>query len=307
MKKLISIVCPVYNEEKAIPLFYQRLKGVLNGLPAYDFEVIFTNNRSSDHSLLEIQKIQKNDNSVHHLTFSRNFGYQPSILAGVTYSKGDAVIIIDVDCEDPPELIPEFVKRWEEGYDVCYGLRGRRQEARWITWLRLLFYRVLKFTADTDIILDMAEFSLMSRTVRNVLIKNTNTFPFLRAEIAYSGFKKVGIPYDRQKRIIGETHYNLYGMVLFAVAGILSISTFPLRVPVYFLPFIALINIAALVMERSGAGTWFHEVIVLDAIYLMLLMTVQGLYIARIYKNGIGRPVYIVDWEQSDPRLRLGV
>ncbi len=302
-KNLLSIICPVYNEQLAIPLFYSRLKEVLAQLEDFDYELIFTNNRSTDHTLTEIHKLQAEDQAVHVITFSRNFGYQASILAGMKHAKGDVTIVIDVDCEDPPELIPVFIQKWKEGHDICYGIRGRRDEARWITWFRLLFYRIMKLTADTDIILDMAEFALLSRTVREILSKSTNTFPFLRAEIAYSGFKKIGIPYDRQKRIIGNSHYNLYRMTLFAAAGIMSVSTFPLRVPVYIMPFMVLLNLLSAGLEMAGLSSFFHSMILVDLVYLMSLLSAQGLYIARIYKNGIGRPVYIIDWDLSDTRL----
>lgn len=297
-RKLLSIVCPVHNEELAIPLFYPRLKAVVSRLDGYDYELIFTNNRSTDGSLEQIQKLQAVDPNVFVLTFSRNFGYQASILAGLTYAQGDAALVIDVDCEDPPEMISVFVQKWEEGHDICYGIRQKRDEARWLTWLRLLFYRILKLTADTDIILDMAEFALLARRVRHVLINSRNTFPFLRAEIAYSGFRKVGIPYDRQRRIIGTSHYNLRRMALFGAAGIMSVSTFPLRAAVYTLPVLCLLNLLALIFDEL-----FNFTVIVDLVYLATLLSAQGLYIARIYKNGIGRPVYIVDWESSDSRL----
>ncbi len=305
-EKLLSIICPVHNEELAIPLFYQRLKAVLNKLTGFSYELIFTNNRSTDNSLSEIHKLQKIDANVKVLTFSRNFGYQASILAGMTYANGDAAIVIDVDCEDPPELIEKFIEKWREGYHICYGIRGRRDEAIWVTWLRLLFYRVLKWTADTDIILDMAEFALLDRRVRNVLVSSKNTFPFLRAEIAYSGFKKIGIKYDRQKRIIGESHYNLWRMVIFGAAGIMSVSTFPLRMPIYFFPVLVSINILCLVMDVMDLIHGLKFIVTIDLLYICGLLTAQGLYLARIYKNGIGRPVYIVDWDLTYPRLTLG-
>ncbi|MCX6124388.1 MAG: glycosyltransferase family 2 protein [Proteobacteria bacterium] len=301
-KSLLSIICPVFNEELAIPLFYQRIKIVFDQLVGIHYELIFTNNASSDRSLEEIHKIKKVDSNVSVLTLSRNFGYQASILAGMKHARGDCTLVIDVDCEDPPEMIGEFVQKWREGYDICYGIRGKRDEARWVTWFRLLFYRIMKLTADTDIILDMAEFALLSRRVRSVLINNSNTFPFLRAEIAYSGFRKIGIPYDRQRRIIGRTHYNLWRMFLFAAAGIMSVSTFPLRAAVYGLPLLVLLNVLGLFFD-NGSHDFFRILVAANLVYLALTMSAQGLYIARIYKNGIGRPIYIVDWDRSDASL----
>jgi dolichol-phosphate mannosyltransferase len=295
----LSVVCPVFNEQEAIPLFYQRLLAVLQKIEDFRYELIFTNNRSTDKSLQQIKLLQNSDPNVHVLTFSRNFGYQASVLAGVTHAQGEVIVVIDVDCEDPPELIPQFIENWKKGYDIVYGLRGKRPEARIITACRRLFYRVLKFTADSDIILDMAEFSLFTRRVRDSIIKNSNTYPFLRVEIAYSGFKKIGIPFNRQARIIGQSNYNIWGMAVFAIAGLLSASTFPLRLPVYLLPFAAVLNLLSLAVPDS-----FHAIAVLDVLYIILLLTVHGIYLARIYKNGISRPVYIVDWEDSDERLQ---
>jgi polyisoprenyl-phosphate glycosyltransferase len=300
---LLTIICPVYNEELAIPLFYERLKNVLSTMHNLDYELLFTNNRSTDGSLEQIKKLQRSDPKIRYLTFSRNFGYQASILGGLNFARGDASVIIDVDCEDPPELIPQFVQKWREGHDICYGIRGKRDEAQWITSLRLLFYRILKLTADTDIILDMAEFSLLARHVREILIKNSNTFPFLRAEIAYSGFKKVGIAYDRQKRIIGKSNYNLRGMAIFAAAGIMSVSTFPLRAAFYLYPAVLILNVLLLLLDYILNLNTFKGLVAFDLMYAIALASFQGLYIARIYKNGIGRPVYIVDWDVSDQRL----
>ncbi len=299
--KLISIICPVFNEEVVIPLFYERLNSVIRKIESiYNFEIIFTNNSSTDSSFDILAGLREKDSRVKIITYSRNFGYQASILGGLTYAKGEAIIFIDVDCEDPPELIPKFLEKWEEGFDIVFGIRGKRQEPKIVTALRKLFYRVLKIAADTDIILDMAEFSLITKRVKKEIIKSGNTFPFIRAEIAFSGFRKFGINYDREKRIAGETHYNLYGMTKFAVAGILSISTFPLRAGVYLWPILLLFNIYLLWKINVTQSIFFSAfLLACDLLYLISLLTALGLYIARIYKNGINRPVYIVDWSQS--------
>lgn len=301
-KKLISIICPVYNEEEAIPLFYERILKIMEQLDQkYNFELIFTNNRSSDNSLNILKSLREKDTRIHYITFSRNFGYQASLLGGLSNAKGDAFVFIDVDCEDPPELIIEFLNHWEEGFDIVYGQRGNRPEPKWLTFLRKAFYRVLRFLADTEIILDMAEFSLFSKRVRDEIIKNSNTFPFIRAEIAYSGFKKIGIKYDRQARIAGKSNYNLWRMTLFGLGGILSVSTFPLRLGVFMLPFLFLWNIALLCLDVLYRAEYGFKILVFsDLFYITVMSAFQGLYIARIYKNGISRPVFIIDWMQSE-------
>ena len=299
--KRISIVCPVFNEEASVAGFHARLQAALVPLRArYEFELIFTNNRSSDATVDVIQRLRAEDRSIQVLTLSRNFGYQASVLAGLSYADGDAAVIIDVDCEDPPELIPAFVEKWEQGHDVVYGLRQGRPEPKVVTMARKLFYRILKAVADSDIILDMAEFSLVASHVRDSIIANTSTFPFLRSEIGYAGFSLAGIPYARQTRIAGTTHYNFWRMFMFAAAGILSSSTFPMRCALYFWPIVAAINLVALVVDGASASPRaFHWLVAFDLMYLISLVTIYGLYIARIYKNGIGRPVFIVDWGRS--------
>lgn len=302
--KTVSIICAVHNEEKTIPLFYSRLQHVIKNLN-YNFELIFTNNRSSDSTLDIIQEIMKTDPSVKVLTFSRNFGYQCSVQAGMTHARGDCIITIDVDCEDPPELIPVFLKKWEEGFDIVYGIRTNRPESKLLISMRNLFYKILKFTSDTDIILNMAEFGLIANYVRDNIINNTNTFPFLRTEIAYSGFKRFGVRYDREKRIAGETHYNFWRMAIFAIGGILSSSTFPFRLAVYLFPFITLFNLLMLILDTNLGGDIFKYLMVFDAIYLNFLLAMHGIYLARIYKNGLGRPLYIIDWRLSSQDLKM--
>lgn len=300
-KPLVSIVCPVYNEERAIPLFYDRLKAAVGSLSdKYDFELVFTNNCSVDGTLNVVQALRALDPIVQVITLSRNFGYQASVLAGINYSSGDATIVIDVDCEDPPEMIPLFIAKWEEGFDIVYGLRANRPEPRALIFMRKLFYRVLRLMADTDIVLDMAEFALVSSRVREVMCDNSNSFPFLRAEIGYSGFLRHGIKYDRQQRTVGKSYYNLWGMFTFAVAGILSVSTFPIRVAIYAWPLVAVVNGVLLTLDLMGASaSAFRILVALDLVYGITLLTTHGAYLARIYKNNLARPVFIVDRKLS--------
>lgn len=300
--KLVSIICAVHNEEKTVQMFYDRLIKIINNLD-YTFEIIFTNNRSTDSTLSIIQQLIRIDPRIKVLTFSRNFGYQCSVQAGMTYAKGDCMITIDVDCEDPPELIPVFIKKWEEGFDIVYGVRTNRPESRLLIGMRNLFYKILRFTADTEIILNMAEFGLIANYVRDGIVNNTNTFPFLRTEIAYSGYKRFGVKYDREKRIAGETHYNFWRMAIFAIGGILSSSTFPFRLAVFVFPLVLIFNLLMLIADIFFGGMYFKLLAVFDFLYISLLLTTHGIYLARIYKNGLGRPLYIVDWKMSSKEL----
>src|SRR5262245_45989081 len=233
-RPLVTVVCPVFNEERAVPLFYDRLTKALQTCEdRVRFELLFVNNRSTDRTLEILRDLKRRDPRVQYLTMSRNYGYQASITAGMRHARGDAVVNIDVDCEDPPELIPRFVERWLAGADVAYGIRDKRSEFVGMHWARKLFYRVTRKLADHEIVLDMAEFFLVDRRVRDHVLATRSTLPFVRGQLGYVGFRREGIPYKRERRIVGETHYNLLGAIRFGVAGILSSSTLPLRALAY--------------------------------------------------------------------------
>ena len=300
-KQLLSIVCPVYNEQDNILPFYDRFLEVVQTLEqSYEFELIFTNNRSTDDTPAIILQLHEQNPKVKLLTFARNFGYQASILGGLTFAQGDATVVIDVDCEDPPEMIRDFVKYWEEGYDVVYGIRAKREESEVMQALRRLFYRILRVMADSDVILNMAEFALITRVVRDAIINNKSTFPFLRTEIGYAGFKRIGLPYIRQARQHGKTHYNFLGMAAFAIGGILSSSTFLLRLSAYIGALLLPLNLVLLGLDLANVSDKAFTVSVfLDLMYLVFFLAVLSTYNARIYKNGVQRPVFIVDWKLS--------
>jgi len=300
-KKLLSIICPVYNEQDNIKMFYERIRKVKEPLnDRYEFEIIFTNNRSTDNSYNIICDLHRQDKCVQLLTFSRNFGYQASILGGLLYASGDASVVIDVDCEDPPELIWQFIKKWEEGYDVVYGIRKKRQESEVIQWMRNLFYWILHRFGDYEVVMNMAEFSLITRNVRREILNNKSTFPFLRTEIGYSGFRRIGIDYVRQSRRHGKTHYNFLGMAAFAIGGILSSSTFFLRLSAFIGMFLLPANLILLFLDLTEKYSRAFEILVtLDLMYLVFFMAVLSIYSARIYKDGVQRPIFIVDWKYS--------
>jgi dolichol-phosphate mannosyltransferase len=301
VKPIVSIICPVYNEEGTVRPFYERLTAALAPLAdRYSFELLFSNNRSTDRTVERVLELREMDPRVQLLTLSRNFGYQHSIVAALRQVSGEAIVVIDADCEDPPEMIVTFIGHWEEGYDVVYGVRDRRAEPFLLTWMRKLFYRVNKMIADSDILLDMAEFCLITADVRDAVVSGESTFPFVRAEIAHYGFHRKGIRYDRQRRVAGRSHYSLYGMWRFAVAGVLSSTTVPLRIPLYLLPPTVVLNAYGFWGEVTGRWPWGFELSVLwDLLYLCLGLAFLALYTARNYRNVIGRPVAVVDWRRS--------
>lgn len=301
LRKLVSIISAVYNEERTIPIFYDRLQRALAPHRArFDFEIIFTNNASTDATPQIVAALREKDPSVQLVTLSRNFGYQASVQSGLTYAAGDASIVIDADCEDPPEMIPEFLDQWEKGYDVVYGIRQDRPEPWIVKKSRDLFYHVLSISADMEIVLFMAEFALLTAEVRRAILRNETSFPFLRAEIGYAGFNRLGIPYKRQKRVAGQTHYNVSGMIIFATAGILTASTFLLRAAAYTFPVFLLLNVAGWLWDRlNHGGAGFEFAVMADLLYVMAMLAIIGLYVARIYKNGMRRPNFIVNRNSS--------
>jgi polyisoprenyl-phosphate glycosyltransferase len=304
-KQKISVICPVYNEEETIPLYYERFQKAISCLrDRYLIELTFLNNCSTDNTLAAIKALQSNDATVQYITLTRNFGYQSSVLCGLTYATGQAIVVNDVDCEDPPELIPKFVKKWEEGYDIIYGQRGKRPEHQSLTLCRKFFYRLTRAIADNDFILDMAEFSLFTKRVRDEVVKIRNTFPFIRNELAYVGFRKIGISYDREPRITGKGNYKgfagMFRMIKFAVAGILTASTFPLRLIFYLAAPLLLINgIAVLVYFFNPESIQIHILHILNTMFLISSVTFLSTYMARVYKDGIQRAIFIIDWENT--------
>jgi glycosyltransferase involved in cell wall biosynthesis len=293
-RRQITIICPVHNEETAIPRFYDRLHDAVAPLrERYQIELLFSNNGSTDESLRAIHKLREQDSSVHVLSLARNFGYEASIATALRHARGEAMVIIDVDCEDPPELIPQFVSQWEQGHDVVYGKRDQRAEFIGMHLARKAFYRLNRMVADSDIVLDMAEFFLISAAVRDAILANRSTKPFLRSEVAYAGFRRKGIPYERQQRIAGRSHYSLLRAINFGIGGILSSSTFPLRLPVYLFPLLVAANLGLMVVKR------FEWLVVLDFLYVALFLAVLCIYLARTYKDVVQRPPAVVDWRQS--------
>jgi glycosyltransferase involved in cell wall biosynthesis len=295
-KPVLAILCPCYNEQKTVGLFFERLRPVIDSLSdRYTVKTIFLNNCSNDATLEEILKIRRTWPHVYVITFSRNVGYQRSLDAGLRNTVGDLFVFIDVDCEDPPSLIPEFLKRYEEGYDIVYGERVDREEPDWLKAARRYFYRILKGLADDEIILDMAEFGLFTAEVREAIICDQNSFPFIRASIGRAGFRRYAVPFKRQQRVAGETHYNLFGMIVFGVAGILSASTLFLRLPMYLLPFWLLALTVLLIIYLSNGAPWAGAVaLYLGVTYIGSTLAFASLYVARTYKNGLRRPTAFI-------------
>jgi glycosyltransferase involved in cell wall biosynthesis len=303
-KPIISILVPVHNEEKVIELFFNRIEPVIKQLSVqYEPHLLFLNNASSDRTLDVITSIRDRHENVFVLSLARNVGYQRSLEFGLRNSIGDLFVFIDVDCEDPPEMILDFVAKHKEGFDIVYGERVDRVEIAFVKFLRKVFYRLMKMVADEEVVLDMAEFSLMTAEVRNAIIQDHSTFPFIRASIGRVGFRKVGIPYCRHNRIAGKTHYNVWGMTTFAVGGLLAASTLLLRAITYALPFwIAAMAYLGYKAALGGAAWAYTTMVVLGFIYCGSALSFISIYLARVYKNTMGRPNAFLDTRNSWPQ-----
>lgn len=292
----LTIIVPVFNEEQTIPLFFNRSQSVLVKLTdRYLVNVLFLNNASTDKSFEVISNIRENNKFVYLITLSSNVGYQKSIECGLRNAEGDIFVVIDVDCEDPPEMILDFISLYEKGYDLVFGLRIDRAENRVLKMCRKIFYHLVKRVSDDDILLYMAEFALMTSEVRDATIASADSFPFLRSSIARVGFNRIGIPYKRQSRIGGKTHYNIYGMTVFAIASILSSTTLPLRLSVYLMPWWVLASISsAWAYLNLGDNFYLLLLIAISCVYIGGSLSATALYLARTYKNGLQRPNYFI-------------
>lgn len=296
----LSVIVPVHNESANITPFYQRARTVLEALQGIrEWTILFVNDASEDDSLAEILKLRALDPRVRVITLSRRFGYHAVLLAGLSRIESDLYAMVDVDCEDPPELLAQFYGLIQGGAQVAYGIRSNREEPAFLTFLRKLFYYLNKYIADGEFVVWMAEFAMITRQVRDAIIAPHTTYPFLRAELGYVGFKRVGIPYFRAKRQHGKSHYNILNMTKFAVAAILSSSTFLLRFVLYLALFIGVafpVCVLAFGLTSKGVVTLAA---VLSLYFLLTSVPLISLYLARTYKNVVSRPVFVIDQEQT--------
>lgn len=305
--KLISIVVPMYYEEKVADECYKRLKKVMND-NNINYEFIFVNDGSKDKTFEILNKIAEEDNNTKIISFSRNFGHQIAVTAGVDKAKGDAVIVIDADLQDPPELIPKMIDLWNEGYKVVYAKRKKRKgESFFKLFTAGMFYRILDKMTDIDIPLDTGDFRLMDRDVVNVLKTMKENNRFVRGMVSWVGFKQTPIEYERDERFAGETKYPLKKMIKFASDGIISFSAKPLKLMgslgVFCVSVSLIIFLYALIRKLtndvnvvSGWASIMTAVTFLGGVQL-LSISVLGEYIGRIYDESKGRPLYIIEKE----------
>ena len=299
----ISIVTPVYNESGSLPELYRRVCQVMDSI-GDTWELILIDDGSTDGSSTIIRSLASQDPCVRPVIFTRNFGHQIAVTAGLDYSRGDAVVIIDSDLQDPPEVINELVDRWREGYEVVYAVRTERQGESWFKlFTASLFYRLVFRITDVDIPLDSGDFRLLDRKVVNVLNKMRERHRFLRGMSAWVGFRQSGVPYRRAPRFAGETKYPFKKMFRLAINAITGFSYFPLQLATYigfisagisllFIPVVIILRIAGS-QAFFGQASTLIAVLFLGGVQLISL-GILGEYIGRLYDEAKGRPLYIV-------------
>ena len=296
----LTVVVPIRNESENVVPFYERAQKALELLTELEeWSLLFVNNASEDDSLERVLALRSTDPRVKVLSLSRDFGYHPALVAGLSAVDSDYYAVVDVDGEDPPELLVQFYEAIQQGAQVAYGIRSKRDEPPLVTFGRKLFYYANRQAADSEIVMWMGEFSMMTRQVRDAILAPKTTFPFLRAELGYVGFTRAGIPYLRAKRMHGKSHYNFWRMSRFAIAGILSSSSFPLRFVLYLAICIGLVFPIVVGVFRLSAEVAARLAIFCSMYFLLMSIPFIALYLARAYKNGVARPVYVVDWTKS--------
>ncbi len=303
-KPQYSIVAPIYNEEGNIPTLYSRICEVMD-TTGESWELILVNDGSRDKSPQLMEDLAARDTRVRTVHFARNFGHQIAVTAGVDYASGHAVVLIDADLQDPPEVILEMIERWKAGYEVVYAVREKREGESWFKLLTAgIFYRTLYRITDIDIPLDTGDFRLMDEKVAAVLRNMREHSRFIRGMTSWVGFKQTGVNYVRRERLSGETKYPFRKMLRFALDAITGFSFFPLRVMIYFsvilgilgllaIPVISILRITQGEHYFGGQATTIVLLLLISSFQLFFLFVI-GQYVARIYDEARDRPLYIV-------------
>jgi dolichol-phosphate mannosyltransferase len=302
---LISVIVPCFNEEQVIVETNRSLSATLAALDGLDFEIVYVDDGSSDSTADLLRSIQSEDKHARVIRLSRNFGHQLAVSAGLEHARGNAVVIIDADLQDPPQVIPEMVARWRDGYHVVYGMRtDRAGETAFKLWTAKLFYRLINRVSKVQLPLDVGDFRLLDRRVVEVLLSMPERDRFLRGMVSWIGFRQVAVMYQRAERRAGSSKYSLFKMLQFAADGVLSFSLTPLRLALWvgFLSIaLAFAGILYALIIRLYTNDWvrgwtsiFTAVLFIGGAQLVTLGII-GEYIGRIYAEVKRRPLYVVE------------
>ena len=304
MKK-ITIIIPAYNEEESLPFLYDRLEKLINSIDNYEFEILFVNDGSKDNTINLIKEYREKDSRISYVDFSRNFGKETAMIAGLDYATGDAVIFMDADLQDPPELIPEMIKYWEEGYDDVYAQRKTRAGESFLKkFTSKMYYRVLQMLTPVPIQKDTGDFRLLDRRCVNALKKLRETDRNSKSMFSWIGYKKKAVMYDRDARVAGKTKWNYKKLVNLAIDGITSFTTSPLRISTYiaiptFLALIIYFIYVIIKCIRLNVAIQAFQAIILLVLFFsgvqILLFGIIGEYLGRIFNASKNRPLYLVN------------
>lgn len=315
-RPLVTVVVPVYNEVLVLDAFYERTDRVLSELEGVDHEILFVDDGSTDGSIAKLGELAAADAAVRVLKLSRNFGHQIAITAGVDHARGDTVVIIDSDLQDPPELIPELVREWRNGYDVVYAARERREGERADKlFTARLFYRVLNVFTDFEIPAEVGDFRLLGPRALEQFRQLREKDRFVRGLVSWIGLRQKAVPYSRDPRYAGETKYPYRKMIKFALDGITSFSSVPLKLATWLGYAAALLAVGYLlsvfVQKALGHTVQGWATIMVALLFLgsvqLICIGIVGEYVGRIFKEIKPRPMYVVDGEGStSPQRRDG-
>ena len=304
MKK-ISIIIPAYNEEEAIPHLMKRINKLMDFVDKYEFEILFVNGGSKDKTLDLIKEYRKEDKRINYVDFSRNFGKETAMIAGLDYATGDCAIFLDADLQDPPELIPDMIEYWEKGYDDVYAQRRTRKGESWLKkFTSKMYYRVLQSLTKVEIQKDTGDFRLLDRRCMNALKKMRESQRCSKSMFSWIGYKKKAISYDRDPRIAGKTKWNYGKLINLAIDGITSFTTSPLRLSVYlaiptFITLIAYFVYVIVKCARLNVVIEAFQAIILLVLFFsgiqIMLFGIVGEYLGRIFNETKNRPIYLVN------------
>ena len=304
MKK-ITVIIPAYNEEESLPLLYERMKELMKNMQNYEFEILFVNDGSKDKTIEIIKQMREEDKRICYVDFSRNFGKEIAMIAGLDYATGDCVIFMDADLQDPPELVPELVKYWEEGYDDVYAKRRSRKGETWLKkFTSKMYYKVLQHLTNVEIQRDTGDFRLLDRRCVNALKKLRESQRNTKSMFSWIGYKKKEVLYDRDPRIAGTTKWNYIKLVDLAIDGITSFTTSPLRlstfiaIPTFGVLFIYFIYVIAKCFVVHQMVQAYQAIILLILFFSgiqILLFGIVGEYLGRIFNETKNRPLYLVN------------
>ena len=304
MKK-ISIIVPAYNEEESLPYLFERLNKLMDSISQYEFEILFVNDGSKDKTYELIKEYRAKDPRYCYVDFSRNFGKEIAMIAGLDYATGDCVIFIDADLQDPPELIPELIKYWEEGYDDVYARRRSRDGETFLKkFTSKMYYKILQKMTNVEIQRDTGDFRLLDRRCVNALKKLRESQRNTKSMFSWIGYKKKEVLYDRDARIAGKTKWNYMKLIDLAIDGITSFTTSPLRIatwvaiPTFMMLFVYFVYVIAKCIVTGVVMQAFQAIIILILFFSgvqILLFGIVGEYLGRIFNETKHRPLYLVN------------